>query len=197
MSDHLAGGFPDPVFDAQRTFRAVLDALARPGLAQQAGAGLAPPAGLDAATYAIALALFDAETFVWLSPALRVEPAIESLRFHCGCPLIGEQGAAGFALVAAEDKPVLSGFAAGEDRYPDRSATVVWQLPALAGGEPVGLTGPGVDGEVWIAPRGLPAGFWAQWAANHALYPLGVDLLLVTGENMIGLPRSVAVKLES
>jgi alpha-D-ribose 1-methylphosphonate 5-triphosphate synthase subunit PhnH len=192
----LAAGFADPVLDAQATFRAVLEALARPGLVQRAGAGLAPPAGLEPAAYAMTLALLDAETELWLSPALRGGAVTESLRFHCGCPLIEEPGAAAFALVGAPDAPALASFAAGDDRYPDRSTTVIWQLPALDGGPSVVLAGPGVHGTVAIAPTGLPPDVWAQWAANHAVYPRGIDLVLVAGEALIGLPRSVAVTSE-
>lgn len=192
----LAAGFADPVLDAQRTFRAVLEALARPGLPQWAGQGLSPPRGLEPAAYALALALLDGETGLWLSPALRDEDIAASLRFHCGCPLTEDPAAAAFALVAPPDAPALDAFAVGDDRYPDRSTTVIWQLPALDGGAPMILAGPGVDGTVGITPTGLPSGFWAQWTANHALYPRGVDLVLVVAETMIGLPRSVAADPE-
>ncbi len=188
----LARGFGDPVFDAQRSFRALLDALARPGLQQHAGDGLAPPAGLMPASYAIALAMFDADTPVWLSPVLRITAVTESLRFHCGAPLTEDPGRAAFALVAAGDDPPLDGFAPGEDRYPDRSTTLIWQVPDLDRGAPIHLTGPGVNGSVTIQPSGLPSGFWNQWAANHARYPLGVDLVLVSVDALIGLPRSAA-----
>lgn len=38
--------------------------------------------------------------------------------------------------------------------------------------------------------RGLPADFAAQWAANHAAFPRGVDAFLVAGRCISGLPRS-------
>lgn len=188
----LAPGFSDPVFDAQSCFRATLDGLARPGRPQHAGSGLAPPAGLMPASYAIALAMFDAETPVWLSPALRTTAVTASLRFHCGSPLTQDPGRAAFALIAAGGDAPLDGFARGEDRYPDRSTTLIWQVPDLDRGAPIHLTGPGVNGSVTIQPSGLPLGFWNQWAANHARYPLGVDLVLVSVDALIGLPRSAA-----
>lgn len=190
----LAPGFGDPVLDAQSSFRAILDGLARPGRPQHTGGGLAPPAGLMPASYAIALTMFDAETPVWLSPALRTMAVTASLRFHCGSPLTQDPGRAAFALIAAGGDAPLDGFARGEDRYPDRSTTLIWQVPDLDRGSPVRLAGPGIAGSVMIHPSCLPSGFWNQWAANHALYPLGVDLILVSADTVIGLPRSVAAQ---
>ncbi len=40
---------------------------------------------------------------------------------------------------------------------------------------------------------GLPADFIAQWAANHALYPRGVDMVLCAGDRLCALPRSVQI----
>jgi alpha-D-ribose 1-methylphosphonate 5-triphosphate synthase subunit PhnH len=41
---------------------------------------------------------------------------------------------------------------------------------------------------------GLPPDFAALWAANHALFPRGVDLMLCAGNDVAALPRSVTVK---
>ena len=58
-------GFEDPVRDAQVTFRAVLDAMARPGRLHHAGQNLTAPAPLDRATAAVLLTLIDNETPLW------------------------------------------------------------------------------------------------------------------------------------
>jgi len=41
---------------------------------------------------------------------------------------------------------------------------------------------------------GLPADFAARWAANHALFPRGVDVILCAGTSVAALPRSVTVE---
>ena len=84
MSAMLEAGFADPVRDAQRCFRAVLDAMARPGRIAHVS-GVTPPSPLDVATAAVALTLVDHETKLWLDPAAGA--AREWLRFHCGAPL--------------------------------------------------------------------------------------------------------------
>jgi alpha-D-ribose 1-methylphosphonate 5-triphosphate synthase subunit PhnH len=55
------------------------------------------------------------------------------------------------------------------------------------------LVGPGVPGvsELDVAP--LPADFLAQCAANHARFPLGIDLILSAGSRLAALSRSISV----
>ena len=66
-------------------FRAVLDAMARPGRLHQAGVGLAAPAPLDPATAAMLLTLADGDAPVWLDPC--AAPAREWVLFHAGAPI--------------------------------------------------------------------------------------------------------------
>ncbi|MEO8526725.1 MAG: phosphonate C-P lyase system protein PhnH, partial [Caldimonas sp.] len=77
--------------------------------------------------------------------------------------------------------------------YPDRSTTVAVTLPALDGGRALTLRGPGIKDSRTIAPAGLPDDFIAQWRANRAPFPRGVDLLLVANGHMLGLPRTTRI----
>ena len=47
------------------------------------------------------------------------------------------------------------------------------------------------DVELKVAP--VPANFLTQWQANHASFPLGIDLILAAGSRLAALPRSVGV----
>lgn len=78
--------------------------------------------------------------------------------------------------------------------FPDRSATVVFQVRSFAAGKPVIATGPGIQDSRRLTIDGLPAWFWQDWAANHACFPLGVDLVLACGDDIIALPRSIRVE---
>lgn len=181
-------GFADPVRDAQAAFRALLDAMSRPGTIQAAGAGLTPPAPLDPATAAALLTLVDAETTLWIAPELAA--AREWIDFHCG-PIHAPMHTAQFVLATA--LPDLGAFDAGSDECPERSATVILQVAALGRGSALTLAGPGLAGPERFQAEGLPADFVARWAANHGLYPRGVDLVLCAGTSLSALPRTVSV----
>lgn len=193
-SNQIHAGFSDPVFQSQRAFRALLAALAEPGLVRDVGHAVEAPAGLEPATAVALLTLADYETPIWLPAALRDGPAGAWLRFHCGAALVDDPARAVFAVIdGAATEPKLAAFNAGDDQFPDRSTTVVVQCAGLAGGETVTLEGPGIAGRRSLAPEGLRPGFWAEVASNAALYPLGVDLLLVHGAQALGLPRSTQI----
>lgn len=182
-------GFADPVGEAQSCFRAVLEATARPGTLHTAGAGLTPPAPLDPATAAVLLTLVDGETPLAMDGAFA--PAAAWIAFHCGVAPDAAPEAAEFVLAGA--LPELSGLSRGTDEQPEASATVILQLPALGRGRGYVLAGPGLAAPARFAAAGLPADFAARWAANHALYPRGVDLILCAGTQVAALPRSLRI----
>lgn len=192
-----AGGvgqaFPDPVLDSQGVFRTLLTALSEPGRSHRLTQAVLAPAALHAASACVLLTLADFETPVWLAPELGAE-AEAWVRFHCGAPIASEPAAAAIAVLdGSRSGPGLDAFDGGDERYPDKSATLIVQTTALTGGTDVTLVGPGIRDATSLSPRGLRPGFWSEVAANHARYPLGVDLLLVAGDALAGLPRSTTV----
>lgn len=193
-SEAYSGGFAEPVFASQSTFKAVMDAMARPGTISMIKAAAAPPAPMGPAAGAIALTLCDHDTLVHLTPAM-IEAGVQAwLAFHTGALVTGERSESAFGFVeAGVPLPPLPTFAAGSQEYPDRSTTVVFELPSLNGGPTLVLEGPGIDGAAEIAPAGLPPHFEAMWAENRALYPRGVDLVLASGSRLICLPRTVKI----
>jgi len=188
-------GFSDPVGQSQQTFRAVLDAMARPGTIRQVALPEATPTPWPPALAALALTLLDQDTAVWLDPAAATDEARSFLRFHCGCPIVASPEQAGFAVILdAAAAPPLHKFSIGDPLYPERSATVILGVETLTDGPPLRLSGPGIKDEAEAAPRGLPADFVAQWADNHALYPSGADVILIAGDSVLALPRGVSVE---
>jgi len=192
----IEGGFADPVFNAQTVFRAVMDAMARPGSVQPLPALARPPAPLSGTAGAVALALCDNDTPLWLDPALHSSAAIGSwLGFHTGAPLANTPADAHFAFVATPaEMMALDGFSQGTQDYPDRSTTLILQVSDLTSGAPLLLEGPGIEARATIAPAQMPRHFIEQWKQNIQRFPRGVDIILATSGGIACLPRTTRIK---
>lgn len=181
-------GFPNPVFGAQAAFSALMNAMARPGRIQPCDLLPEPPPGLQPAAASALLALADAETPLWTDA---VGEARDWIAFHTGAPFVAP-GQAQLAL-ALGPMPRLDALNQGSDEAPQDSATLILQLAALEDGAGWRLTGPGIQHEHRLAAPGLPADFPAQWAANRAQFPRGVDLILCAGHRLAALPRTTRI----
>lgn len=191
---NLAPGFNDPQLDAQRVFRQLLQAMSRPGQIVPIDRLPEAPQPLSPAAAALALTLFDLDTPIWLSDELRAT-AGDYLAFHTGAPLTVEIGAASFVLVADGNRlPDLAQVALGDAEYPERAATVIVQVQRLSVAPGRRLRGPGILGHVDISVDGLAAEFWSAVQANQKRFPLGFDAILVAGDMVLGLPRTVNVE---
>jgi alpha-D-ribose 1-methylphosphonate 5-triphosphate synthase subunit PhnH len=189
------GGFADPVFNAQAVFRAIMDALARPGTMAGFEDFTDPPSPLIPTVGCIAATLFDHDTRIWLDPVLARNDRVTGwLTFNTSAPLTRQSLDAHFALVSDGGMlPSLESFSQGTQEYPNRSTTLVVQVARLTGGRELHLTGPGIKTRATIAPAGLPDHFVSQWQANRNRFPRGVDMLLAAPEGVIGLPRTVNI----
>ena len=194
---HVDGGFRAPVFDAQHTFRAIMDAIAQPGTVQPIEAETVPPAPLSPTTAAVALALCDHDTPVWLDPPLRASGVVANwLGFHTLAPLAHTPAEAHFAIVSEPAKLIaLDNFAQGTQEYPDRSATIILQVESLEDGTPLMLKGPGIERDAHLAPTSMPRLFVDQWRQNNARFPRGVDIVLAAPGAVACLPRTTRVSL--
>ena len=184
--DALTGGFDTPALDSARAFRAILDALARPGTIHHLGTA-APPAPLSRAAGTLALTLLDGTTPVHLAPSHDTAALRDWLTFHTGAPLVAAAEAS-FAFGSWEALQPLDRFAIGTPEYPDRAATLVIDgVPLVPEGAV--LSGPGIRDAARLS---LPAA--APFIANRALFPLGFDCFLTDGDRIAGLPRSTIVR---
>jgi alpha-D-ribose 1-methylphosphonate 5-triphosphate synthase subunit PhnH len=188
-------GFASPVASSQSVFRCIMNALARPGSVQTIADVVNVPSLLMPATAAVALTLFDHDTSIWFDERLGAEPDIASwLRFQTGAPLTGDASLAAFALIhSGAALPDFESFALGTPEYPDRSTTLVIQVDTLTEGPELIISGPGIRGTSSLRVGALSSDFVERMRANRALFPRGVDLLLVCGHDLVALPRSTHV----
>ncbi|MCA3245918.1 MAG: phosphonate C-P lyase system protein PhnH [Azospirillum sp.] len=184
-------GFADPVAESQRAFRALLDAIAHPGRIVDIPGPAGRPEGLSIAQSAIALALLDGDTPVWLAgPCASARPWIA---FHTGAPAAPRPDGARFAFAEAGELPAPGAFDLGTDAYPDRSTTLIIETPGLAAGGNALLSGPGIAGTT-RATLPLPRAFFAARAELAELFPRGLDLVLTDGARALALPRGTRVE---
>jgi alpha-D-ribose 1-methylphosphonate 5-triphosphate synthase subunit PhnH len=191
----LTPGLADPAHDAQQLFRAILNAASHPRRIVSLPAAPAGPGTMSAAATAYLLTLADRDTPVWVADAFDRPEVRDFLRFHAGAPIVAKRAEAAFAVLASATPQPFEGFNLGSDAYPDRSATLIVEVPDLRGGPARQWHGPGIDGRATVAVAGLTEHFWQDWAANHGLFPCGVDIVFTAGTELCALPRSVAVEV--
>jgi alpha-D-ribose 1-methylphosphonate 5-triphosphate synthase subunit PhnH len=188
----LPAGFADKVLSAQSTFRSVMDAIARPGSVQRIVAAAGTPGAMMRGTAAIALTLFDHDTPVWLDPQMSETSEVTKwLKFHTGAPVVGDSSICSFALIGDPAAlPPLDRFSFGTNEYPDRSTTLILQVESLTQGRSLELRGPGIDGAAVLQAAIEPADLLQRLAINTALFPRGIDVVLVHDDTIVAIPRT-------
>jgi alpha-D-ribose 1-methylphosphonate 5-triphosphate synthase subunit PhnH len=182
----LRGSFADAPVQSALAFRAALEVLSRPGVIRTL-AGAAPPAPLSVAAGVLVLTLCDGTTPVHLAGAHDCPALRDWITFHSGAPLVAAEEA-GFAIGTWEALQPVTRFAIGLPDYPDRSATLMVELPEVTGtGQR--LTGPGIKGEARLSLPGAEA-----FIANRMFFPMGYDCFFTAGDQVAGLPRSTRVE---
>jgi len=186
QTTHLEGGFADPAREAARAFRAALDTMAKPGTIATVTGGEAP-APCSVAAAVLILTLCDDTTPIYLAPSHDTDDLRAWVTFHTGAPFIGPEHAM-FALGSWDALQPVSRFSIGTSEYPDRAATLIVEMEALAA-EGATLRGPGIKE---AAALSLPE--HAAFQSNRRQFPLGFDCYFTCGDRLAGLPRSTIVE---
>lgn len=186
MTLTLEGGFTDPPRQSATAFRALLQAMARPGRIEELPR-LSPPAPLSPAAAAVLLVLADPTTPLHLAPSHDTADLRAWLSFHTGAPLCGPETAV-LAVGTWSGLHPVTRFRIGQPDYPDRSATLIIETDRLDAEGPR-LSGPGIRNTARLS---LPE--TAAYQTNRALFPMGFDCILTCGARVAALPRSTRVE---
>lgn len=180
--------------DSQQVFRAVLEALARPGTSTALPSA---PLGVLAPAIVPIFALADLTTGVCVLENAGDRWA-DAIATATSAPTWPAEMARLVAAVRPVSEDEIRGFARGSAQAPEGAALVALSVRDVRGGpRRWTLSGPGVRGTATIAPQGLPAGFVAARADAVAAYPAGIDILLVTDDGrVVGLPRTTTMTEE-
>ncbi|MCB1474426.1 MAG: phosphonate C-P lyase system protein PhnH [Rhodobiaceae bacterium] len=198
MSTAIQRGFDDPVHDSQRAFRAIMAALAEPGLEMALDVPAFVPEPLHPAAATILLTLCDYDTPVHLEGVLAARQGVRDfLGFNTGAPLAAGPAEAAFAVAGYNGGlPDPTQFSQGTAEYPDRSTTLILALGDARPGQAVGLRGPGIADMRTTSLPGIDHAYWRVLANNRAAYPLGIDVIFTMGRRIVGLPRSTRIAIQ-
>lgn len=181
----LSGGFTDAPRDASFAFRAIMNAMARPGRIECLE-GATPPAPLNIAAGTLLLTLADPDTPVHLAGDIDRAEVRDWLAFHTGAP-IEAPAQATFAVGTWDALLPLDAYAIGTPEYPDRSTTLIVEVDTLSSTGST-LAGPGIK---TTASLSLPDP--DAIAANNARFPLGLDFFFTCANQIAGLPRTTRI----
>jgi alpha-D-ribose 1-methylphosphonate 5-triphosphate synthase subunit PhnH len=195
---HFAGqGAALSPAESQLAFRAVLDALARPGLPAQL------PVSQESAVPSVLLpllALADLGTGVCLLGAEGFpEPHWAGvLSTATSAPRVPLEQARLVGATGPISAQEIRRLRRGSPLAPEDGALLAVAVAGLAGGSSRWwLTGPGVPGRRGVSPLGVPDEFLAARADAVAGYPAGIDVLLVAPDGgLLGLPRTTTIDEE-
>ncbi|WP_150462293.1 phosphonate C-P lyase system protein PhnH [Nesterenkonia ebinurensis] len=192
----LTPGFAQPVQDAQRVFRAVLEAMARPLQPQALAVPLTPPAPLTAEAGGVVLTLCDEQTPLWVDPQLHRHHEVTAwLGFHTGAPLVAAAAEALFCLASSPDAvPPFEDLSPGTDQEPHRSTTLIVQAEQTGSRQRLRGTGPGIREALDWDGHGMTEQFRTARAEHAGGFPRGVDVLITGRGTVTGLPRTTVLE---
>ena len=161
------------------TYEALMWALSRPGLIRHMP---------DAGQAGVIEALLDRECKVHCA-----DPALAPIVARTGAALVAPDSADHLFFNSLPDADTLGKINLGSDLYPETGATLVCNA-ALEQGARLRLSGPGCNGSIDVQVEGLSAGFW-QNRVRLMRYPMGFELFLIDGAQVLGIPRSCQVEV--
>jgi len=196
QTTELLPGFEHAAFDSNAVFRVLLDAMSRPGRIYDLPLEIASPDGLNATTTATLLAMADMDTTIWLSPSCAEKPAIDHLKFHCGCPISKDVTQADFAVARIDDDlSFITDLSVGNAEYPDQSATLILMVDDITNAPSMALKGPGIKDMHHLEIKNLPESFHAWRAENHHMFPCGVDVIFASPTKIAALSRTTKIEV--
>lgn len=180
---------------ARETFQALMGALSNPGrIFTLPGGALTTPESCAQ----IGMTLLDLETSFY-TPNLLLRRALE----HSGARFRTPASAAYLFLpdvtlfepmIMRQTLDLIAQAAVGTITDPDQGATLIVACE-MGNGQRLQLAGPGIQHQHELRVDHLPIEFW-RLRADKIHYPLGIDIFLVDGNQIVGLPRTTTVEIE-
>jgi alpha-D-ribose 1-methylphosphonate 5-triphosphate synthase subunit PhnH len=178
--------------ESRDTFLALLHASSRPGTIHNLSADAYPQYCYPQNFSAIANTLIDLETTFYAHDDVL---AMKLRRSGARPADLKDANYVMFPSIGKQELDLVKHANIGSMMYPDQSASIYIGCQ-LHGGTALELTGPGIDGKQAIQVNGIPAAFWTL-REEAADYPLGWDVFLIDGDQVIAILRSTKVTVSS
>ena len=78
---------------------------------------------------------------------------------------------------------------------PEQGSTILIRVTSLNAGSPLRLTGPGIADEQIVCVDGIDPQWWQQRAIWNRYFPMGVDIMLLTEQAVVALPRTTHIQV--
>lgn len=188
----MLAGLSNPTHASQQAFRAMLKAMSEPATLVDIDVATAWE-NLNSASVGVLLTLCDQNTTLYFSDALHNESVIKSTQFHTQA-VVGEAHNAHFAFITSSEFDA-DDYYHGDETYPEHSATVIIQVDSLTDGQPLTLSGAGIETTKVIAPS-ISDALLAHYQRQTERYPLGIDTILTCGNQLMAIPRTTNVEAQ-
>ena len=186
----------DMVFDCQQVFKALMNALARPGKIFSISENAEKIGEKNAPLIAAGLTLLDNWKKFFVCDAPQLQEKLHEMSY--GQP--GTVAEADYIFMPKEStslsvcRQILSQAKIGTLAEPHKSAAVFVMTDSLEGGEERELSGPGIDGTIRIT---LPdeGRMWIEERQKMEFeFPCGLELYFVTPKgDLMGVPRKTRI----
>lgn len=183
------------IFDSQRHFRTILDAMARPGTIHRIkDQQINPPDDLHRVSAYIGFALLNAEVTFYIDGVRKQIAYYFTINTFSRESLCSE---ANFLfLTGSSSTDIIDTAKSGNLLYPERGATLVIDIDTVSSvplvhGHGLTLQGPGVENEISFFIEGISLSLIAAIKEKNEEFPLGVDVILTDRHNdFVCIPRS-------
>lgn len=183
----------DMVFDCQKVFKDIMNALARPGQVFSIRNSVEKLEVEHQTLTAVALTLLDNRckyftngTQEWSDVIREKTMSLPSSPENADFFLISKQEAGGCELLGKGK--------AGSLAEPHKSALFLVELESLEGEEDLRLKGPGIKEEIQVMLSATGRKWIEEREKQEYEYPCGIDIIFCTPEgSLMGIPRTVMV----
>ncbi|MEA3324813.1 MAG: phosphonate C-P lyase system protein PhnH [Euryarchaeota archaeon] len=187
----------DVIFDSQRIFRSLLDAMANPGrITTLPKIDIKPPAA-NRYPLLLLMTLLDHEVSFSVLGGAQTQ-VTEYLKTNTGGKESRLENSDFILVYGGSSHGLIRGARVGTLEYPDESATVIYDTGSIGdNGEDIllELSGPGIAGKRRIGVSGIEQTEIEDVLAMRD-YPLGLDLIFTdTAGRIVCIPRSTTMRM--